>query len=221
MVKSSAQRAGDFCLRENLAEPAIETERHEQADSQERDEFDDRLERDGRNHAFMLLARIDMARSEEDREERHDQGHVKPGVLQEVCARRRARHHNLGIVQQHRKAGRYRFELKRNVGEDADHRDDRHEPAELKALAIPRGDEIRDRGGAIDFADADDLADHEPGQDKGERGADIDRQEIDARRRGAADGAVERPGGAVDRDREGVDVGLAIRLRPWSARLSP
>ena len=81
--EESAQRAGGFGLRENLAEPAIETERHEQADSQKRDEFDDRLECDGGHHAFMLLARIDMARSEEDREERHDQGHVKPGVLQE------------------------------------------------------------------------------------------------------------------------------------------
>ena len=89
-----------------------------------------------------------------------------------------------------------------------------HEPAELKALAVPRGDEIRDRGGAVDLADTDDLADHEPGQDEGERRAEIDRQEIDARRRGPADGAVERPGGAVDRDRQGVDGGIGDQAAP-------
>ena len=36
--EKSAQRAGGFCLRENLAESTIETERHEQADSQNADD---------------------------------------------------------------------------------------------------------------------------------------------------------------------------------------
>jgi hypothetical protein len=199
--EKSAQRAGGFCLRENLAESAIETERHEQADSQKRDELDDRLEGYGGHHAFMLLAGIDMARSEQDREQRHDQGDVKPGVLQEMRARRGARHRDLGILQQQRKAGRYRFELQRDVGKDTDHRDDGHKTAELKALAVSRRDEIRDRGGAVDLADTDDLADHEPGHDEGERRPEVDRQEVDAGRRSPPDGAVECPGRAVDCNR--------------------
>src|SRR5262245_11195969 len=191
--EESAQRAGGLCLRENLAEPAIETERNEQTAGQKRDELDDRLEGNGGHHAFMLLARIDMARSEQDREERHDQGYVKPGILQEKRARRRARHYDSGIVQQHRKAGRYRLELQRNVGKDADHRDDGHKTSELKTLAVSRSDEIRDRSSSVDLADTDDLADHEPGQDEGKGRAKIDRQEVDSRRRRLADRAVERP----------------------------
>ena len=129
----------------------------------------------------MLLARIDMARSEQDREQRHDQRHVKPGVLQEKRARRRAWHQDLGVVQQHRKAGRYRFELQRDV-EEMPTTAIMVTSAKLKALAVSRSDEIRDRGGPVDFADTDDLADHEPGNDEGERRAEIDRQEVDAGR---------------------------------------
>ena len=214
MVKSRRSAPEASARAKMSPNPPIETERHEQADRQERHELDDRLEGDGSHHAFMLLARIDMTGSEQDREQRHDEGHVKPGVLQDGRARRSARHHDLGILQQHRKAGRDRLELQRDVGEDPDHRDDGDQCAELEALAVARRDEIRDRGGPVHLADPDDLADHEPGQDEGERRAEVDRQEVDAARRRPSDRAVERPGRAVDRDRQRVDRGIGDQAAP-------
>src|SRR6266849_10530330 len=162
----------------------------------------------------MVLARLEVTRPKQDREYAHDQGYVKSCVLQEESARRGSRHHDLEIVQQHREAGRYRLELQRDVRKYADHRDNGDETAELKALAVSRGDEIRDRRDAVNLADADDLADNEPCNDEGECRAEIDRQEIDARRRSPADRAVERPGGAVDGDRQGIEGGIGDQTPP-------
>ena len=67
-----AERAGGLGAREDVAEAAVEAERHEQADGEECDELDDQLERDRRHHALVLLARIDVARPEQDREHGHE-----------------------------------------------------------------------------------------------------------------------------------------------------
>ena len=115
-------------------------------------------------------------------------------------------HDDLGVLQDDREAVRDRLQLQRDVGHDADHRDDRDQAAEQLALAVARGDEVGDRGDAVRLADADDLAQHVPPQRRHQRRAEVDRQEADAARRRAPDAAVERPGGAVDRERQRVDV---------------
>ena len=68
MVKSRLSASRGLGPREDVAEAAIEAERHEQADGEERDELDHRLEGDGGHHALVVLARIDVARAEQDRE---------------------------------------------------------------------------------------------------------------------------------------------------------
>ena len=59
---------------------------HEKAYGEERDQLYDRLEGNRGDHAFMLLAGIDVARPEQDREDGHDEGHVERGVLDEDVA---------------------------------------------------------------------------------------------------------------------------------------
>ena len=159
-----------------------------------------------------------MARAEQDGEGGHDQRDIKGRVLKHRSRAEIGRHHDVRIMQEHREARRDRLQLQRNVGHDPDHRDDRHEPAEVIALAVARGDEVGDRGDAVHLADADDLADQEPAEDEGQRRAEIDGKKADARGRGAPDAPVEGPGRAVDGDRQGVDVGArddaAALVRP-------
>ena len=59
------------------------------------------------------------------------------------------RHDDLRILQQDREAGRDRLQLQRDVGQDADHRDDRDQAAEQRALAVARGDEVGERRDAV------------------------------------------------------------------------
>ena len=126
-----------------------------------------------------------------------------------LADRRRAelrRHDDLGILHEDREAVRYRLQLQRDVRKDADHRDDGDEAAEQRALAIARGDEVGERGDAVLLRDAQDLAHHDPPQRDHQRRTDVDRQEADAVARRAADAAVERPRGRIDRERQAVDV---------------
>ncbi len=113
------------------------------------------------------------------------------------------------------------LQLQRDVGNDPDHRDDRDEPGEERALAVARRDEVGERRDAVRLADADDLAHHEPPQRHHQRRADVDRQEADAVGRRAPDAAVERPRGRVDAERQRVDVRIgddrAALVRPLVA----
>ena len=75
-----ARRSG---AREDVVETAVDAEGDEQADGEEREQLDDRLEGDRRHHALVVLARVDMARAEQNREHRHDERHVQAGVVQD------------------------------------------------------------------------------------------------------------------------------------------
>ena len=95
-----AELIGRLGLGEDIAETRIDAVGHEQADGEERHQLDDRLEGDGRHHALVMLAGIDVARPEQDREGGHDQSHVERGVLQQRRAGRSPRHDDLGVMEQ-------------------------------------------------------------------------------------------------------------------------
>ena len=130
-----------------------------------------------------------------DRERGEDHRHPERGVVADRAAPPRRRHDDLGILDEDREAVRHRLQLQRDVRQDADHRDDGDEPAEQRALAVARRDEVGERGDAVLLRDAQDLAQHDPPQRDHQRRADVDRQEADAVARRAPDAAVERPGG--------------------------
>ena len=79
-------------------------------------------------------------------------------------------------------------------------------PPSSRALAVARGDEVGERGDAVDLADADDLAQTNHHSTAISVGPEVDRQEADAVGGGAAHAAVEGPGRGIDRERQRVDV---------------
>ncbi len=162
-------------LGEDVGEAVVKLEGDENAHREEGQQLDHGLEGDGRDKAFVMFAGVDVADAEEDREGGHGEGHVERRVLQEGQAGHLARHDQLGILQQHVEAGRDRLQLQRDVGHDADHRDDAHQPAQKRGLAVARGDEVGDRGDAVGLADADDLAQHEPAEQEHESRPEVDR----------------------------------------------
>jgi len=191
---------------EDLAEPVVEAERDERAHRQEGEELHDRLEGDRRDEALVPLGRVEVARAEEDGERGERQRDVERAVLDDRQGHGLGRHHDVRVLQEDGEAARDRLQLERDVRDDADDRDDRHEPAQRLALAVAGGDEVGDRGDAVRLADADDLPPDVPPQPHHERRPQVHRQEADAARGGAPHAAVEGPGRAVDREREGVDV---------------
>ena len=102
-------------------------------------------------------------------------------------------------------AGGHRLELQRDVGNDADHGDQRHQRRQQRALAVAAGDEVGDRGDPIGLGDPDHLANDEPGQKHRQHRPEIDRQEPDAGRRRPADAAEIGPGRAIDRQGQRID----------------
>ncbi len=152
----------------------------------------------------MVLVGVDVAGSEQDGEHRHADRHPEPRADVEV-ARRDAQQRGAGGVGDHLEAGGDRLELQGDVGGGADHRDQGHQHRQRGALAVARGDQVADRRRPVDPADPHQLAQQEPPPDEHQGRAEIDGGELQPVARRRADRAVERPGGAVDRDRQGVD----------------
>jgi hypothetical protein len=190
---------------EDVAEAVVQAIGDEQADGDESDQLDPGLERDGGHHALVAFGRVEVPGAEDDRERGQDQRDVEADVGRHRHRRAAIRHDDFRVAQQQADGARNGLELQRNVGNDADHGDDRHQPAEQMALAIARGNEIGDRGDAVGLDDADHLEQHEPAERHHQRRPEVDRQEADSRHRGAPDAAVEGPGGAIDGHRERVD----------------
>src|SRR5690606_3319653 len=203
---------------EKIGEPAVKAIGDEEPDHQKGNQLDHGFKGDCRDQPLVMLARIDMAGTEEDRkkgeDQRDDQGridkidHIVRGI-QELP---------VGRVDQNTKAGCDRFELERDIGRRADHGDDCDETAEAGVLAISRGDEIGDRGDAMHLADTDDLDPDDRPEHEHQCRTEIDGQKIETLRRGKANAPVKGPGGAIDRDRQGVDIGVASEV-PALARV--
>ena len=185
-------------LVEHIDKPVVQHEGREHAHAQEGDQFHDRLERNRRHHTLVAFAGIEMAGPEQDGECSKGQRNIQRGILQD-----RNRGHHARIIDQRvalhdRDALRDRFELQCDIGHDAENCNDSHDAAEHLAFAIPRGDEIRDRGDALRLADPDHLQQQGAPQRCNQRGTKIDRQKPDPTRSCAPDTAVVGPGGAVD-----------------------
>jgi hypothetical protein len=192
---------------EQVAEAAEDPEGHEQADAQEGNELHDRLEGDRGDQALVSLAHVELPGAERDRERSEEQRDVERLVGEQRCRLELCRRDEVGVVVDDAEGVGDRLQLERDVGDDPDHRDRRHEPAEQRALAVARGDEVRDRGDAVRLADADHLAQHHQPEHEHQRRPEVDGQEADAGVGRAAHAPVERPGRGVDRERQRVHIG--------------
>ena len=115
---------------------------------------------------------------------------------------------------EHLVAGGHRLQLQRDVGDDADHGDQRDKRGEQRALAVAAGDEVGDRGDAVGPRDPHDLAQHDPGQQHRQRRPEVDRQEPDPGARRPSDAAEVGPGGAEHPPGQRVDGGVVDHRTP-------
>ena len=178
-------------------------ERDEDADRQERHELDDRFGGDREHQAVLMLGGIDVARAEQHGEGRHRQRDEQRDVAEQGPA---------GVIagrdmsKDRFERGRHRLELQRDVGNGADDRDQRDGRGDGLALAVARGDEVGDRGDVLRLGEPHDARiSRRAEQPDHEHRADIDGEEVVAGARGEADRAEERPGRAVDRQRQRID----------------
>ena len=184
---------------------------HEQAHRQKRHQLDHRLKGNGRHHALMPLGGVQVPRAKHHGKASQRQRHVKGAVLAPVQQR-------LGVGAQ--RAGqqgiarRHAFELQCDVGHDADHGNQRHQPGQQGAFAVAAANEVGNGGDAVGLGDADHFAQHHPAQHHGQGGAQVNRQKPDAAGGGAPHAAKVSPGGAVHRQRERVSPGVGNQGTP-------
>ncbi len=183
--------------------PAV-VEQHPGADREHRAELEQRFERDRQHQAAVVLGRADAARAEQHREQRQHQRDVERAVvprrrLQRTGAREQVEAHRDGL------------ELQRDVRNDAEDRDQRDRGGQPRILAEPRGDQIGDRGAVRVLDQAHQPLQQAEAEHVEQDRADEGRRQPPARTRGLRDRAVERPGGAVRGQRQGVDVRPAPR----------
>jgi hypothetical protein len=157
----------------------------------------------------MAFGGLEIPRAEQGGEHRQKEGHVKGGVAPDPeTAGVGQRLHSRVLVNQ-REAGGDGFQLQRDIGNDAQHGDDRDHASERHAFPIAGADKIRNRRNPVDFGNADDLFQHQPAQGGHQRWTQVDGEESRSGRGGPADAAVKRPRGAVNRQRESVNIGVA------------
>ncbi|MCY1434806.1 hypothetical protein D9M71_508780 [compost metagenome] len=171
----------------------VEAEGGEDAHGEEGQQLDQRLEGDGRHHAFVTLGGIQVAGAEDDGEQRQQQRHIQRGVLQRAERLALVGHADFRVLPEDQETAGDRLQLQGDIGDHPDHRDQRHQAAEQRALAVAGGDKVGDRGDAVGLADADHLAQHQPEQRRHQGRAEVDRQEADAAGRRPANAAVEGP----------------------------
>ena len=129
----------------------------------------------------MVLGGVGIARPEENGEGGQDDGYDQIHIAD-------GQRHGIGVLgrvaEKNGDGLRNSLELKGDIGKDARDRDDCHNRRHGRVLAIPRRDEIRDRGDVLSFRQHYDA----PQQWRGERERDnrpkIDRDEVEALRRG-------------------------------------
>ena len=189
-------------LREQRGWAVEHVEGDEYADGEKGDELDDRLGRDRQHQSVLVLGGVDVAGAEQHRERRHGECHEQRDV-----AEHRLRVAGIGrdLRQDGAERRRHRFELQRDVGNRADDGDQRDGRSHRLALAVARRDEVCDRGDVLRLGEPHDAHDERPKQPDHQHRPDVDRQEIIAGARGEPDRAEERPGGAIDRERERID----------------
>ncbi len=200
------QVGGEVALRETgrqTVEAVEHDEGHITADGQEGGKLDDGFERDRDHQPVLVLRRVRVPRPEGDRESRehhrHDEREI--AIYRRVLRDRRAP----GARQEYAERSRNRLELKRDVGDRADQRDERHERRDPLALAVARRHEVGDRGDVLRLGDLNDAGDECLAKADDEDRADVDGQEVEAGPGRQPDRAEEGPGGAIDGERQRID----------------
>ncbi len=181
----------------------------EQADREEGEQLDQRLQRDGEHQSVVVLGDVHRASAEQDREQRQRQRDPE-GAVRDPCVaadRSRARHHF--------EAHRQRLELQRDVGHRGGERDQGDQGREVLALAVARGDEVGDRGDVALVGDRHHATEHAAKGDEQQCRAEVDREVVDARRGRAAHRAVKCPRRAVNGQRQRIHV----RAQPAVGRI--
>jgi hypothetical protein len=155
----------------------------------------------------MLFLGVHVAGAEQDGEDRHAGGDRK-GKADIVKPFERTAP-ELG-------GARYRIdrvgdggELERDIGRDGDDCEYRDQDRKRARFAKTRRQEIGNRGDALVMTYDYKPTQDEPPADKDDGGSEIDRGKFEPATGGVADGAVKRPAGAVDRNREGINEGRA------------
>ena len=172
-------------LRQQVAGTAEQPVDDEEAEHEEGDELDQRLDGNRQHQPVLMLGRVDMAGAEGAGEtsehDRDEEGQV--AQYRHVRRRRMA----AGRSQEDRERVGDGLQLQRDIGQGADHRDEADQRRDALALAIARADEIGDRGDVLRFGDGDDAADEAVAQPDDEDRPNIDAEEVEARAIGEAD----------------------------------
>ncbi|MNO72306.1 hypothetical protein D3C76_632490 [compost metagenome] len=199
---------------QQVAEAVVETEGDEDADGEEGRQLDQRFEGDGQHHAAVVFGDVQAARAEDDGEQREDQRHQQRRVL-------RADTGGVGAgADQQVHAEDDALQLQGDVGQHADHADQRHHHGERLRLAVARGDEVGDGGDVLLLADQDHLLQHPGREQHQQHRPEVDRQERPELPGGLADRAKEGPTGAVHRQRQAIDPGSQTRRQRRTAAVA-
>lgn len=188
-------------LGEEIGEAVVEAEGDEDAHGEEGGELDQRLEGDGQDHAAVVFGDIQAAGTEDDGEQRQHQRHDQRRVLGAGTGGVGA-----GADQQVHPEDDT-FQLQGDVGQHADHADQRHHHRQCLRLAVAGGDEVGDGGDVLLLADHDHLLQHPGREQHQQHRSEVDRQERPELVGGLADRAEEGPAGAVHCQGEAVDPG--------------
>jgi hypothetical protein len=207
-------RGGD--APEGPFDPPAQRPDDEHAHGDQGAELDHRLDGDGHDDAMVALGRVEVAGAEEDGEDREAHGRDE---RHEVRVGRDLAPFEL--AREGAEGERHGLELERDVGRDPRHRDHRDKGADPVRLSEARGDEVGDGRDALRPAHMHELAQEPPPADHDEARTQVDREVLEARARRVAHRAVEGPGGAVDRQGQGVDEGRAQPAAPLPAGVRP
>jgi len=172
----------------------------ERAGGDERHQFHDRFGGDRQHQAMLMLGGVGVTGPEQHRERRHRQGHHQCDVADQRNLRE-----GIVLAQDGFERPSHGLELQRDIGHRADDRDQRDGGGDRLALAIARANEIGDRGDVLRLREPDHAAQQRRAEPDHQDRAGIDREEIDTGAGGGADRAKERPGGAIDRERQRID----------------
>ena len=180
----------------------VAVEHHEgdvAADDQEGHELDDRLDRNRHHQAILMLRRIRMARPECNGEDRQHQRDNQREIAEE---REPGRRNSGGCGQENVERGRHCFQLKRDIRDRSDERDQADDSGHPFALAVSRGDEIGDGRDVLRLRHPNDPCDEHVSQSDHQDRAYIDGEKIEAGAAGEPYRPVERPRSAINRERQ-------------------
>ena len=133
------------CTRSQKAADAAEHgEHHEETDGEEGRELDQQLGRDRHDQAFLVLGGVDVAGAEQHGERGHRRAMTNAVSMRQTAAVCRGRAPSSVSTEM-----RDGFELQRDVGQRARHRDDGDDRGDGLALAVAGGEEVGDRGDVL------------------------------------------------------------------------